>query len=302
MPRSLPISVIVPACVRIEPLLKTLSKIRACVPGPDEILVHVDGASEAVVRAVQEAFPSVKLLSSPALLGPGGSRNKLIEAARHAWVANFDDDSFPEEAGYFARVMETAALFPDAAILSAANHDDPPESCPYLGVSEASGCGCVFHREWYQRVGGFVPLPVAYGMEEVDMGLRLHALGGVIVHDDRLRVIHDKPPPAAISPGLNAAILANTALFPFLRFPVWLWPVGLWQVLHRIGYLVCRGWTAGIAAGLRMIPGHLQQHARWRQTEPGSNILSWLVLRRFPKRLRAGQPRSDSSPADPPAP
>lgn len=260
-----------------------MDRIIRCDPAPDEILVHVDGASTEVLNAVRNSFPQVILISSPNLQGPGGSRNKLIETARNELVANFDDDSFPEQSDYFARVQTLAIQFPDTAILSAANHDDAPSPTRFTQISAASGCGCVFRKSWYLKAGGFIPLPIAYNMEEVDMGLRLHAIGGTIVRDAELRVIHDKPHPIEVSAEVNACVLANTALFPLLRFPFWLWPVGIWQVLHRLLYLISRGWVHGLFKGLKMIPSHLQRHISWRVKIASSSIISWLILRRFPR-------------------
>ncbi len=245
----------------------------------------MDGASTEVIHAVQGTYPQVILISSPTLQGPGGARNQLIATAKNELVANFDDDSFPEKPDYFAKIQELAATFHDAAILSAANHDDLPASNRFTQISVASGCGCIFRRSWYLKVGGFVPLPIAYNMEEVDMGLRLHALGGVIVRDAELRIIHDKPHPTQVSAEVNAHVLANTALLPFLRFPIWLWPVGFWQLLHRLIYLMSKGWTQGIGHGLAMIPEHLHKHLQWRSKVKSTVIISWLFLRRFPKTL-----------------
>ncbi len=53
-------------------------------------------------------------------------------------------------------------------------------------------------------------------MEEVDIGLRVHAAGGRIVMDPMLRIIHDKVLSNTVDPEVNAMVLANTALFPYL--------------------------------------------------------------------------------------
>lgn len=284
--RLAPISAILPACRRVAALRQSLERVLACRPAPAEVIVHADGADPAVVDCVRREFPQVRLLvNAGPLLGPGGSRNRLVEAAEQELVANFDDDSFPQDPGYFARVLELAARFPQAAILSAANASDAPRAVRFSREPMASGCGCVFRKSWFLRTGGFVPLPVAYGMEEADMGLRLHALGGVIVRDDALRVVHDKLPPERIEAELNALVLANTALLPFLRFPVWLWPVGLLQVLQRVRFLLARGWTAGLGRGLCLTPGHLRRHQAWRQVLPTRAVLSWLWLKRTPQPL-----------------
>jgi glycosyltransferase involved in cell wall biosynthesis len=269
----------------VTSLRKTLERLKTCQPAPDEIIVHADGADAEILKFLELEYPEVQRLSSPTLQGPGGSRNKLVAAARNELVANFDDDSFPEETDYFARVSESFSLFPEAAILSATNHDDPPFPARFMRIAVASGCGCVFRKSWYQRVGGFVPLPIAYNMEEVDMGLRLHAINGLIVQDAELKVIHDKPHPTEVSASFNAYVLANTFLLPYLRFPIWLWPAGIWKVLHRVSYLLRKGWTAGILEGLRMTPEHLQKHRSWRKAVPASKVASWMLLSRFPAKL-----------------
>lgn len=282
---SCAVTAIVPACRRLEPLLTTLQRIQDCNPVPDEIVVHVDGGDEKIVAAVRGFNPSVRILTSSTLLGPGGSRNILIASARHDLVANFDDDSFPLKADYFARVLRLAERFPDAAMFSAASHAQEWRSYQLQQIALPSGCGSVFRQSWFQRTQGFVPLPVAYNMEEVDIGLQLHALGGKIVHDPLLRVVHDHPPVKEVDARTNAIVLANTALFPFLRFPVWLWPLGVWSVFRRVVLLLRWGWTAGLLEGLFMIPEHLGRHRMCRKAASTSVFLNWMLLKRCPKDL-----------------
>ena len=279
------LSVIVPACRRVDALLKTLGTIEACLPAPAEILVHEDGADATLISAVANQFPAVRILSSQELQGPGGARNLMIRAASHELVANFDDDSFPASPDYFARILKLAAHFPDAAMFSAASHEAEWRSGDFKRIVLPSGCGCVFRKSWFEKTCGFVPLPVAYNMEEVDIGLQLHAAGGTIIHDPLLRVVHDHEPARQISPEMNAYVLANTALFPFLRFPVWLWPLGFWSVIRRVLVLILWGWTAGLLDGLRLIPRHLERYKRYRREVCSPHILSWLLLRRWPKSL-----------------
>lgn len=283
------ISAIVPACRRLDALLRTLERIRDCCPAPAEILVHVDGGSAEIVAAVRAFDPAIRILTSSELLGPGGSRNRLIAAASHELVANFDDDSFPAAPDYFARVTQLAQRFPEAAMFSAASHAKEWRSLQLQRIAVPSGCGCVFRKSWFERTQGFVPLPVAYSMEEVDIGLQLHALGGVIIHDPLLRVVHDRLVATEIDAATNAQVLANTALFPFLRFPVWLWPLGAWSVLRRVVLLRRWGWTAGLLEGLLMIPRYLEKHKKFRHEVSSPTLLSWLWLKRHPKDLGDAQ-------------
>lgn len=282
------ISAIVPACQRVQELRKTLLRIQSCDPPPAEILVHADGSDSNVLAAIRSEFPTVRLVSSVGHLGPGGSRDRLIREARNTWVANFDDDSYPLDPGYFESVAQAVEASPHCAVFSATTlHQDhqiplPSPSAHHLNVPVFSGCGCVFNKDWYMRTRGYVPIPVAYGMEEVDLSLQLHALGGVILEAPQLRVYHKDPYATRPSDDVLAYSLANIALLGFLRYPVILWPLVPLQLMSRIIWAVRRGWTQGLWRGVSLIPGHLQLYARYRAPVPATKVLSWLLHRHSP--------------------
>ena len=276
-----------PAFERVEALLKTISIIKRCDPMPDEIIVHVDGGSRVILEALRERHPEIQVLVSDHLIGPGGARNRLIAAARHELVANFDDDSFPDQPDYFARVLRLAQEFPEAAMYSAASQDFEKQMPGPHAFAVSSGCGCIFRKSWHARTRGFVPLPIAYGMEETDISLQLHALGGVIVHAPDLHVKHDKPPPVEVSVRTNATVIANMALLPYLRYPVLLWPAGLWQVLRRVMYAISSGWPQGVWSGIQMIPSHLATYRDEIARVSYWSLVSWFVLRLRPRPLKS---------------
>lgn len=98
---------------------------------------------------------------------------------------------------------------------------------------------------------------------------------------------HDKLPPTEVNAELNARVIANFALLPYLRYPRLFWPVGLWQVLRRCFYTVTHGWTAGTLRGLQMIPDHLRLHRRYVGRVKFGPMLSWLRLRLSPRQAVA---------------
>jgi GT2 family glycosyltransferase len=286
------VSVIIPAWRRVDILRKTLGVIGRCDPPPSEIIVHVDGGEYELVHILQAEFPEVKVQVSEKLLGPGGSRNRLIAAARHELVANFDDDCYPRHSDYFARVLDTACRFPLAAVISAASMESEWVNPDYMNLAVSSGCGCVFRKSWFEKTTGFVPLPIAYSMEEVDVSLQLFDMGGKIVHDPFLRVLHDRELPQEVDPVINANVLANTALLPFLRYPQWLWVAGFCQVLRRVLYLLYHGWTEGLLDGIRMIPDHLVRYKAYRRNVTSPALLRWLMLKQHSTSLGAAEPLS----------
>ncbi|MCB1228032.1 MAG: glycosyltransferase [Verrucomicrobiales bacterium] len=279
----MPISVIVPAHQQWEALVKTLLIIGECRPAPSEVLVHVDGGNSLILHNLSQQFQELTVLTSNALQGPGGSRNLLVAAARHEWVANFDDDSFPAHRDYFGRIAALIERFPETAVFSAASHAAEWQRMSVDRVGIFSGCGCVFRKSMFEALGGFVPLPVAYGMEEVDLSLRIHDAGGVILHDPLLRVRHEPPERRRDDDQISAAVLANTFLLPWLRYPWLLMGIGLLQGLSRLRWMLARGQWRAVGRGIAMTPGHLAGHSAERRAVSTLSLLSWLKLRRHPE-------------------
>ena len=280
------ISAIVTAYERIDQTLNTLRIIEACDPKPDELLVHVDANRVEVERAIRQGFPSARIVTSSERIGPGGGRNKLVAAASYEFVASFDDDSYPIDSDYFSRALQLFDRFPDASIICAALY----HAGEAIGLDERkaqwtadfSGGACVFRRQAFLDAGGYVPLPVAYGMEETDLALRLHSRGGRILSSSWLRVFHDTDLQRHAEPHVTAGSIANLALLAYLRYPVSLWSIGAWQCANRVLWLLRHGRHRGIWRGLTMIPAHLRAHRRFRLTVSNRAVRSYLALRRAP--------------------
>ncbi len=274
------------AFLRIEKTLTTLKKLADGQPPPDEILVHVDGGRAECETAIRAAFPQVQVLISKSCVGPGGGRNKLIAAARNEFVASFDDDSYPIDTDYFARASSLFEKFPAASVLSAAVYHQgeaiASDSRMAEWVSDFSGGACVYRRSAFLATTGYVPLPVAYGMEEVDLALRLHAQGGKILRTPWLRVFHDTDLKRHADAQVTAGSIANIALLTYLRYPPSCWLIGLGQCLSRIQWLLGHGRQRGILKGLTMIPAHLRTNRGYRKPLTAEAVRSYLALRRAP--------------------
>ncbi len=280
------ISAIVAAYDRVEQTLNTLRILEGCDPKPDETLVHVDGKRNGFVDAILSAFPQVRILISHERVGPGGGRNKLIAAASNEFVASFDDDSYPIDSDYFARVLQLFDRFPDASIVCAslyhAGEAISLDERKAQWTADFSGGASVFRRSDFMKAGGYVPLPVAYGMEESDLALRLHAQGGKILSSSWLRVFHDTDLKRHAEPHVTAGSIANLALLAYLRYPVSLWTIGALQCANRVLWLLRHGRYRGIGRGITMIPAHLRTHRKFRLTVSTRAVRSYLALRRAP--------------------
>lgn len=279
-----PVTAIVTAYDRIGQAVTALQRIRACVPGPAEVLVHVDAGQQACARALEDSGLADQVLVSASRVGPGGGRNRLLAAARHEVVASFDDDSWPIDADYFARLLRLFENHPQAAVMDAAlfhRGEARREAVDHVERSATFvGAGCAYRRDAFLATGGYVPLATAYGMEEVDLAIRLHARGERIFHADSLRVEHDTDLSHHGSAEVTSASIANIALLACLRYPLWMWPVGVVQVIRRVWWLLRHDRSRGVARGIVSIPAHVYAHWAWRSPLPAATVRSYLALRR----------------------
>jgi GT2 family glycosyltransferase len=281
------ISVVIPTYNRSEQLLEAIAKILACDPQPDEIIVHIDGGDNVTEQAIQNSqFQDVLILKSSSQVGPGGGRNKAIARAKHEIVASFDDDSYPIDTDYFARLLKLFERFPKAAVIGAAIYhlSETIEKDTLTAQWEHSfvGCGCAYRKDVFQATQGYVELPVAYGMEEVDLSLRLHDLSWGVLITPWLRVFHHTELKHHNNPKITAASISNQILLTYLRYPPFLWWIGFGQCLNRIVWLIKHQRFQGIVRGIANIPQAIYTNGKHRKPVTENNLKSFLALKRNP--------------------
>lgn len=281
------ISVILPTYNRPDQLLEAIAKISVCNPRPDEIIVHIDGGDNVTEQAIQDSpFQEVIILKSSTQVGPGGGRNRAIARAKNSIVASFDDDSYPIDSDYFARLLKLFECFPKAAVIGAAIYHlhETIKQDKFIAQWEHSfvGCGCAYRKEIFQSTQGYVELPVAYGMEEVDLSLRLHDLGWGVLISPWLRVFHNTELKHHDNPKITAASISNQILLTYLRYPPILWWIGFGQCLSRIIWSIKHQRFKGIVRGIANIPQTIYTNRKHRQPVTGNNLKSFLALKRNP--------------------
>jgi hypothetical protein len=282
---------------RIDQTLVTLRRIEACRPAPDEILVHVDANQQGCVEAVRRAFPHLRVLVSAAQVGPGGGRNRLIAEARNELIASFDDDSSPLDVDYFARAFALMQARPDSAVIAASIvQRGEAVIVDTLEVSITPtfvACGAILRRSEFLAVGGFIPMPVAYGMEEEDLAIRLLDRNKTLLMSPWLRVLHDTDLSHHSSARIVSSMIANLALLAFLRYPSRFWPYGALRVLNLVVWMLRAGRWAGVISGLLSIPSHLARHRHLRRP-----VSARALRRRSERRIPRFEPIALSSTYD----
>lgn len=293
MSATVPITVGIPTYSRGERVFQAIERILACDPVPAEIILHVDASDAVLEQRLAQVFPSVKVISSPHRVGPGGGRHRCLLAGRHEVFASFDDDSWPVDDDYFARLIKHVQDSPEAAcfatVISQRNERMPPLRETSEIVTDYTGCGYALRASVYRTLSGYVDRPDAYGLEERDLSLQLHTSGHQIRFCNDLRVFHDTELTHHSRPEITTATIQNAALLTWLRYPITLWIYGALQVANVIWFMAGQRRFAGIASGLWGIPASLWGFRHLRRPMPRLGILSY---------LRSRQPRLPESADD----
>lgn len=254
------VSVAIPCFGHEGALETTLGHIFACHPLPAEVLLHFDGGWEPARDFSIGAPVPVRVFKSRHNIGPGGGRDLLFKQAEHDVVCSFDDDSWPVDGDYFTKAKTLMEAFPRAAVLSPAVYlREKPKIQQLAEVSEVvgfEGSASITRRSLYLTLPGYVPVPDAYGVEEVDLSLQAHAAGYQILSSPWLRAWHDRPY-SDYEHGLVPWV-KNEVLLAYLRYPGWLQP---WGWLRSVRH-VMNHWSPGrlglLLRALAASPAHCE--------------------------------------------
>jgi GT2 family glycosyltransferase len=283
-----PVAVVIPTYNRGLAALTVLEKIQECEPKPAEIWVHVDCADGEVESDLHCRFPNVHVLTSSVRIGPGGGRHRCLLECHTPYAVSFDDDSHPVDSDFFALVERLFSELPDAAVLGAGIwHRHEPEKARTGSLVQCPsfvGCGHAVRLAAYRQVRGYIPRPVAYGMEEHDLSLQLFAAGWQIYEAGNLRVFHDTDLKQHQLPEITSGAIINAGLYAFLHYPISAWGWGAAQVANKVVYCIGRGRIRGIISGILRIPGECYHNRQYRKP------VARLTLDRFWHFRRTGAP------------
>jgi GT2 family glycosyltransferase len=200
-------SVVVPACGRIDPLRCCLGALAAQEPvaGGLQVVVSIDGddPDPAAVRAAAPSGLHVQVVRADRT-GPAGARNRGAASATRALLAFVDDDCEPEP-GWAAALA--AALERDTATLAGGPiiNAYPRDRCAaashavltalYDGPVQTflASANLALHRERFVALGGFDERFPTAAAEDRDLCARAAELGMSVLLVEEARVTHHRP-------------------------------------------------------------------------------------------------------------
>ncbi|MES2505727.1 MAG: glycosyltransferase [Verrucomicrobiota bacterium] len=167
---------------RCEDLRRTLARLGGMQPPPDEVLVTADGCADDTAAMVRKEFPAVCLRINEPGLGSVPSRDVMLKQARGEIVLCLDDDSYPEDGDFFAKLPQAFAEHPEAMVLSFPEERDGgvfyPESkspdSPGHYVSAYLNGAAAMLRDPYLEGPGY-PAFFTHAYEEPDYAVQCYA-------------------------------------------------------------------------------------------------------------------------------
>jgi GT2 family glycosyltransferase len=276
---------------RREDLSRTLEVLARLDPPADEILVAVDGCTDGTLEWLRSRHPEVRLLVHERALGSIPSRNELAAACTSDIFVSLDDDSYPIDTDFIARVAELFEKHPRFAVVSFAQRSDEfPESLtaadfgPPQFVASFANSAAAVRRSVFEELGGY-PDFFFHFYEEPDFALRCVAAGWQVWQEPTLLVRHHFSSAQRNEMRNHQRHARNEFWSVLLRCPApQLLAVALFRILRQFGYAWRRGWDWAIReptwwlAAARGIPRCL----RSRRPVLWARYRAWMGLVRTP--------------------
>jgi len=299
------ISVMIATFNRCLELQRTLTKLLELDPPPDEILLCADGCTDRTVETVRREFSTCVLLENVHKRGSIFSRNRLLRAAIGEIVASFDDDSYPLDRDFCARLKDLFGEYPEAAVISFPEirdgevfaHPTKLPSSPAHLISAYANCAAAMRRDVYLRSDGF-PEFFHHMYEEPDYTLQCYALGYVARFEPSLAVRHHVTTNQRDLISRHHQNARNELWSVLIRCPFpQLIPVALFRIWRQFRYACSEGIAWAIReprwwlAALRGIPNCF----RSRHAIPWRIYYAWMKLARSaPAAAMLSIPRGQS--------
>jgi GT2 family glycosyltransferase len=260
-----------------------LERVLACNPQPAEIWIHIDQSDGLLEKILFERFPGVQVLTSTSRLGPGGGRHRCLLACGVPYAVSLDDDSWPVDPDFFATIEPLFTKYPQAAVFGASIwHRTETEELRTKSVRRVVsfvGCGHAMRVAAYRNLRGYLARPMAYGMEESDVGLQLFVKGWHVMCAEDLRIYHDTDRAHHDAAEVTASTITNLALLAFLHYSTMDLGRGAAQVMNRIAFCLRKGRIRGVAAGIGGIARECYRNRNLREPLDHGVLMEYLRIR-----------------------
>jgi len=276
---------------RLPELRRTLEVVAALAPASDELLICADGCDDGTAAYVREKFPQARLIEHAEPHGSIRSRIELMQVAKSDIVISLDDDSYPSDSSFVARVRELFAASPHVAVASFPQRTDEfPETLvvedfgPGHYAANYVNAAAAFRRSVYLELEGWPP-EFEHAYDEPDYTLQCLAAGHAVYYDTRVAIRHHFTSLKRNEIRTHHRHARNEQWSAWRRCPFpGVLAVSLYRALSQLNYARKRGlaWVVREPAWWWMALRGLPAALRKRRPVPARIYRQWLRLIRRP--------------------
>jgi glycosyltransferase involved in cell wall biosynthesis len=281
---------------RAGELRRTAGRLVRLDPAPLEVLICADGCTDETAAMIRRDFPAFRLVENETPCGSVFSRDRLLRLAQGDVVVSLDDDSYPVDDDFLARLAGVMAAHPEAAVVTFPELRDAGFAAATLTdrsggayVSAYPNCAAAMKRAFYLQSAGY-PLFFEHAYEEPDYALQCYGAGAAVWFEPSLVIRHHRSPVQRSAFRTHHFNARNELWSVWLRCPwPWLPVVSLFRIARQFRYACTEG-----AAWARCEPqwwlaalGGVAHCVRHRRPIPWRRYYAWMKLARQPLGDRA---------------
>ena len=272
---------------RCSELARTLGELARLDPSPAEVIVVADGCTDGTLELLESPPIPVRTIVHVNSQGSIPSRNEMAQSCSCEVFVSLDDDSYPVEDDFVARIAQLFAERPCLAVASFPQRtDEHPSTLTARGFGPGhfsgsyANSGAAIRTSVFRELGGYPP-QFFHAYEEPDFALRCVAAGWQVWHETGLTIRHHFTPSQRNEVRTHHRHARNELWSVLMRCPApQLIGVAGFRLVRQFQYALKRGvsWAlqepAWWVACVRGVP----QCLRERAPMPWARYLGWMRL------------------------
>jgi GT2 family glycosyltransferase len=263
---------------RREELARTLRELARLKPPPAELLVVADGCTDGTVEFLGREHGGIQRIVHEVARGSIPSRNEMAAASTCDVFVSLDDDSYPLEPDFLAKVDALFTAHPRLAVASFPQRtDEMPETLTMTDFGPPQFVVLL-------KLGGY-PEWFFHMYEEPDFALRCVAAGWQVWHETSLTVRHHFTSTQRNEMRVHQRHARNELWSVLLRCPApQLFFVAAFRAARQFGYAWHRGldWVVREPQWWLAFLGGIPRCLAARAPVPWPRYLAWMRLLRRP--------------------
>lgn len=293
---SLTVAICIATRNRREDLARTLGVVERLDPPPAEVLIMADGCTDGTVEFLRAAHPKLRVIIHEQPRGSIPSRNELAAACACDVFASLDDDSYPLEMDFIARVRTIFTDNPRLAVASFPQRTDEhpgtlsaPDFGPSTFVGTYANSSAAIRTAVFRELGGY-PNDFFHMYEEPDFALRCVAAGWQVRYETSLTVRHHYSGRMRSELRAHHRHARNELWSVLMRCPApHLAAVALFRIARQFGYAWWRGLAWAVREPAWWLAALRGARACWKQRRPlpWARYRAWMALVRRPLQSEA---------------